>query len=495
MAPKSSDWFEVSRDGLLKILSRRGKAWALNELLQNAWDTDATEVIVTFEPVANTPKVWIAVEDNSSTGYKDLSHAFTMFADSAKKGDATKRGRFNIGCKFALAICSQATITSMNGSVVFDEKGRHSSKVACPRGSRFRGLASLTRAEFDEILEQTKLLIPPTGVKTIITVIALDGKEEDHVLAQREPTLVIEETLPTEIADAEGALRRTARKTAVQLFHADGQAFLYELGIPVTPIEGPWHANVMQKVPLTIERDAAPPGYLVKLQTAILNATADQLQPDQFTAPWVAEAVESKDIAPAVLDRYLGAKYGEKRLANDPNNQEGMRRAVAAGFTIVHGRSESGETWKRIREHKLADSVTALFPPPTSSSNYTTVELKDLPENYLSAMDYARKLIWKLLGIQTVTIRVIDGGTNINTLATWQRGEVPTLTLNRTLLGKGFFAKGPTIKVNELLIHEMAHQSGDHLEEKFDDAMAYLGAKMTDLALREPRFFLSFIKT
>ena len=33
-----NDWFEVDKDGLAQILERKGKEFALFELVQNAWD-------------------------------------------------------------------------------------------------------------------------------------------------------------------------------------------------------------------------------------------------------------------------------------------------------------------------------------------------------------------------------------------------------------------------------------------------------------------------
>jgi hypothetical protein len=34
-------WFDVDKQGLAKLLERRGKAFAIMELIQNAWDTNA----------------------------------------------------------------------------------------------------------------------------------------------------------------------------------------------------------------------------------------------------------------------------------------------------------------------------------------------------------------------------------------------------------------------------------------------------------------------
>jgi hypothetical protein len=38
------DWFTVDKAGLAAILERRGKAFALAELISNAWDSGAQNV-------------------------------------------------------------------------------------------------------------------------------------------------------------------------------------------------------------------------------------------------------------------------------------------------------------------------------------------------------------------------------------------------------------------------------------------------------------------
>ena len=46
------NWFDVSKKGLAKLLQRRGRAFAILELIQNAWD-EATRVLeVTLVPLA-----------------------------------------------------------------------------------------------------------------------------------------------------------------------------------------------------------------------------------------------------------------------------------------------------------------------------------------------------------------------------------------------------------------------------------------------------------
>src|SRR6476659_1236316 len=44
----ASAWLEIDMVGLRKTLERKGKGWAIFELVQNAWDEDSTEVAVTL---------------------------------------------------------------------------------------------------------------------------------------------------------------------------------------------------------------------------------------------------------------------------------------------------------------------------------------------------------------------------------------------------------------------------------------------------------------
>jgi len=119
-----NNWFEVDKEGLARLLERRGKHFAVLELLQNAWDQNVTQVSVRLEPIDGRPRAWLQVEDDDPEGFKDLSHVFTLFADSNKKADPGKRGRFNLGEKLVLAICDQATISTTKGTIHFEASAR-----------------------------------------------------------------------------------------------------------------------------------------------------------------------------------------------------------------------------------------------------------------------------------------------------------------------------------------------------------------------------------
>src|ERR1051326_2762588 len=108
-------WFEVDRQGLAQILERKGKEFALFELIQNGWDeSGVTKVSVSLQYQGRN-KARLAVEDDAPDGFKDLSHAFTLFADSAKKANPEQRGRFNFGEKLVLAISDEVTTRTTEG--------------------------------------------------------------------------------------------------------------------------------------------------------------------------------------------------------------------------------------------------------------------------------------------------------------------------------------------------------------------------------------------
>ena len=66
----------------------------------------------------------VVVDDNSPVGFRDLSHAYTIFAESYKRGNPELRGQFNFGEKLFLSLCRTATISTTTGTVTFDDQGR-----------------------------------------------------------------------------------------------------------------------------------------------------------------------------------------------------------------------------------------------------------------------------------------------------------------------------------------------------------------------------------
>jgi hypothetical protein len=212
-------------DGLRKVLERRGKELAVYELVQNAWDENVTKVEVTLTRPENG-RSELVVTDDSPEGFRDLTDSYTMFAESYKKADPEKRGAFNLGEKYVLALCDEAAITTTTGRVTFGRNGRRrTGNVKRDRGSEFRGSMRLKVAEWEQMCAAVTKLIPP--VPTFF-----NGTK----IAPRKPIRAWEATLPTVKSDSEGNLRPTERQTTVSIYRVlPGEtATLYEMGIVQT---------------------------------------------------------------------------------------------------------------------------------------------------------------------------------------------------------------------------------------------------------------------
>jgi hypothetical protein len=199
-------WIDVDLNGLEKLLSRRSKEFILYELIQNAWDVLSTRVDVQlFRPERGRSR--IVVTDDSPRGFRNLNHAFTMYAESEKKGNPRQRGVFNAGEKFVLAFCEDARIISTTGGIVFDANGRRRSRKRVERGSEFSGLLKLNIEDWEHICCAVRKLIPP--IPTFF-----NGEE----IARRNAIHSFECVLPTVEADGEGNLHRKSQKTEVRVY-------------------------------------------------------------------------------------------------------------------------------------------------------------------------------------------------------------------------------------------------------------------------------------
>jgi hypothetical protein len=68
----SQPWFVVSKEGLRKTLERKGKTFALYELLQNGFDEDSTKVSLTLTKPMNGKATLICIDD-APNGYRSLA--------------------------------------------------------------------------------------------------------------------------------------------------------------------------------------------------------------------------------------------------------------------------------------------------------------------------------------------------------------------------------------------------------------------------------------
>jgi hypothetical protein len=246
-------WFAVSEKGLRDMLSGKNKTFIIRELVQNCFDEPITKCIVDIK--WNSGKVLLSVEDDSPEGFRNIEHAYTLFADTYKRSSPIHRGRINIGEKLVIAICINhgAKISTTKGTVEFHPtKGRiHHWSIKRERGSIFIGTFRATKDEYQELVDHAKSLLPPSAIDFYVN----DEKIKPKIIFKS-----FKCKLDTEIYDHDiGNWKTLKRETEVHLVESNGQSHVFEMGIPIMATDCKWHIDVQQRVPLTLDRESIRP--------------------------------------------------------------------------------------------------------------------------------------------------------------------------------------------------------------------------------------------
>lgn len=481
------EWLVVDHKGLAKILERQGKAQAVRELVANALDTDAKVVRVLVEPIqGRRGAAKVEVEDDDPEGFKKLEHAWTLFAESDRKADPTKRGRFNMGEKMVLALCEEAEILSVSGGVRFDAEGRHRIKKGREAGSIFSAIMKFNREDVEQSVALVRSLLIPENV-----AVTVNGEP----VRPRRPVRTLEATLPTELADAEGFLRRSARKTTVRLFETGGDEvpMLYELGVPVIPLDGGerWHIDVGQKVPLTVDRENVSVAFLRELRVAMLNATHDMLRQEDATSTWARQATESEKSSVEAVREVAKLRFGEDAVSADPSDREAEKLSASQGRQVVHGGMNSKDEWASFRRAEVLAPAGKVTPSPKPYDKESEKDVDVIPpekwtDEQKAVVAYMKRVGAVLIG-RSFEAKIVKTTNNFSAAY----GRSSGLSLNVFRLGHAWFktaASGSLDALHELLIHELGHEySGDHLSSDYHDALCCLGTKLANLALRDPK--------
>lgn len=479
----------VDRKGLAKKLANRPKAFIIYELLQNAWDEPGvTRVVVKVNMMPARPICAISVEDDSPDGFQDLASVYTMFRDSKKAPDPTKRGRFEMGEKLVLALAIRAQVTSTTGTVTFNGDERTQSRARRERGTLFEGSFRITRDELVELDKAVKMLEGPAGIETTFN---------GHKLTPRVVEHSFETTLQTVKSDEEGQLSTTQRKTEVRVYAVrEGEVgYIFEMGIPVVPTGDPWHYDVQQRVPVNWERDNVPPAYLRTLRVEVLNAMHTRMTPEMAAQPWVTDAIDDKRCSGDAVTSVVKDRFGEKAVIYDPSDAEGTKIAMSQGYTVIPGGAFSKEAWRNIRAAEAALPAGQVTPSPRPYDPEGHPE-KVIPREewtpYMHARaEFSSDLFTKLTSENCYVVIVNEPQVN------WAANFGPggplgfRLCLNYGRLGKSWFAlPNRDETVLDLLLHEYVHHTvEDHLSDEMHKTATRLGARLTNLALNEPEFF------
>jgi len=479
-------WFEVDQEGLRKLIERRGKSCILAEPIQNAWDQNVSRVEISLERKrgGGSGMYEYRVVDDDPAGFWDISHAYTLFAESTKLKDPGKRGRFNVGEKFILSLCRSARIETTKGTVSFQRGGRRkTSDSGTQVGSVFCGVLELTDEEVGEFERYVEALIPPEDVVTVFN---------GEVVSRPEAVHSFEESLATLIAREDGVLRRSIRKTTVELFRVrDGEkSQIFEMGLPVVATGDEWHVNVQQKVPLNMERNNVTPHYLKTLRVAVLNEMHGEIEREAASDSWVREATSDERCSDEALDTMLTHRFGRDRVIQDPTDKEANYRAYANGFNVVTGGSLSGGEWKNVRRSENMQPSGRVFPTPRPGSGGEDPDLVISEEGWTRGMrrvaEFSKELARRVADIE-IEVRMIRLRGKSRKFEALYGNR--TLDYNVSCLGRAFFDEISDRHLR-ILIHELGHEfCGNHLDDEYHEALCRLAVGVASLALEEPGFF------
>jgi hypothetical protein len=478
----------VDKEGLARSLARRGIEFCALELIQNAFDESVTKITVTLEH-AGRGLHRLTVIDDSPTGWRDLADAHCLFADSYKKNDPSKRGKFNMGEKLVVALAREARLVTTTGGWHWTGNTRRRLRSHTEAGSEFWAILPMTVVEAERTCEVIGQVLVPEDIT--LKLLRPHGSRFE-IVCPRQPLRTFEMTLPTEVADAEHRLVRTRRKTEVRVFKrlaGEPEAYLYELGLPVVQLDGgdTWHLDIAQRVPVGMDRDNVSPAYLRRLRSQVLNVMADQLE--DSCSVWVDQALEDPDVEPAAVDQVLTSRYGAKRVAYDPSDPEASKRAASEGYSVIHGGSFNRAQWDNIREsHAIrpAGQVTPTRSPEFSADGEDVTVPRDQWTNGMAeVIEWTEVVAEELLGL----------GTRVGIINSKQPFEAmfsPTdgMDFNLGSLGNEFFSSGISDDLIELVIHELGHDfSGDHLSSKYHEGLCTLAQRLARLVVRRPGLF------
>jgi hypothetical protein len=314
-----------------------------------------------------------------------------------------------------------------------------------------------------------------------------------QVLPSRRPVRTAEAILPTEYADETGDLRRTERKTRIDIYEvAAGEvASIFELGIPVVETGDVFHYDVRQRVPLPINRNNVHPAFLRRLRGAVLDATADLLTPEQAANKGITDGIVSAK--PETRVAVISARFGEKRYVIDFNREAGGE-LFAEGHTPVPPNAFDSETWKALKAAGAIQSANQLRP-----KHY--VALIPLPEERITpAMEkfrqFAELLCHLTLNKSIASWSWSNNPTAANAASCGPHGaQAIDVAVNVGQLGPEWFSDQPATCARniDLIIHELGHHAGaiDCTREHANE-MTRIAATLAVLMLTRPALFDDF---
>lgn len=464
---------KVNLAGFAELQAGR-PAWNfIRELVSNAWDEDIRTCSVTVEKGGN--KLAKITVGDDGPGFADLADAYTLFGHTPKRSDPNVRGRFNLGEKELAAIASEMQVRTTTGSVIFTKarklEVRKGKDFRTPRGTIITAHINWAKAEVEETLKMLNLFLPPAGVEFSVNGSIVHHKQTDYE---------IEGTLATVIFK-DGAVRPTKRKTKIELYNCPikVQPWLYEMGIPIQPIESLHHINVMQKVPLSPNRENVSSGYLQDVYALALEAMIDDLPEEAVSEEWVRIASEDELVSDETIGKVRDKRYGDAVLWS--SDLEANQLAMEKGLEVIHPRTMSPSERGRF-EHVGMVHSSAQF------GNEAGRAIKPMAQSewdeHMKIMDRVARQVWNKLYPYGASLKVEFIRVGNSPILFGYLRDRTTLVINTAKFMPGEAEADPFWFLS-LLAHEFAHQQGLAHDENWQKELLTTTAKIIRYVVAE----------
>ena len=454
-AHTSTRRFEVSEAGMRELNAARDPWDLVKELVQNAWDEApiATYCSVTVEPQSDGNTTMVTVEDDGP-GFQDVADAYTLMGHTSKRLYPTQRGRFNTGEKDVISVAIEAEVETVGQTVTFPRVG---SRVSTPnlrcRGTVVKVLMPWDAKQRNELIGMLQRFRPPLNCRLFVNDVEVPPRPAAAVRAVSLPT--VSQNAPNQ------PLRTRDRRSEIHLVEPYGsgsERWIYEMGIPVQTIDCPWDVDVMQKIPMSPQRNAVQEAYLNRIYAEVLNARHGSLEGDEFGSQWVKRAIEHPRVGSEAVRATVEGRHGSADAVFATLDQDANRRALDNGYGVINLGGLSKKEIEAIKKHAGVKASDEVFPTPPQPLDDYEAE----PNS-----DQARFAEWvvEMAGYcnLSATVRYFREPKNPRLADCSASTVTPALRFNEAQLGRAFFQPpyGST-EHWDLLLHELGHALAEH---------------------------------
>lgn len=504
-------WLQISTEGFASFNLSRPPGHLVKELVQNAFDAvgDAGGTVALGYGHDGT-QFFVECRD-TGLGIHDLSALRVVYL-TFKTDSHLKRGRFGRGFKEILSVARSAVVASGDKVIHFSvENGQQTTRevvAAAPVTGAHVTMTfdwpAETIAEFDAYFGR---FLVPTGV-----AFQINGR----TIPARSPRFSIEAQLVTEIYNANShSWQKPRRKTLVELVatREGEEPTLYEMGIPVASAEWtvPFHANILQRVPMNPNRDALASGFAKRVHTACLPTLLPELNSEQVTADWVGTA--GVEAAPDVQQEIVAKAFGENAVRSVPSmgKRDFDDDAQRIGASVVKTSQMSGGFREMAKAHlpsakEAVEVRAASVATEIANQRFNVTDVGDTQDPRLAWIERrgGAEHVERCLGFAVWFCQKLVSSTGepmVPVTGALALGNQPTLLgpmllstfvahwsadnrLTLALECDCFWQRPLGAEALAILIHEAAHARNQHHGQGFHHEVERLGGVAAEIMLR-----------